>query len=167
MTPLYCPECGARLEVRPLEGEGTVPYCPSCQAWRFPRYNTAVSMIVRSVFDGRILLIQQYGRPRWILVAGYVNPGESLEAAARREVLEETGLHVTRVQFNRSEYFPPSDTLMCNFVCEVQDLGLLHPNQEVDTCAFFTPEKARQAIFHGSLAERFLLAHLDGVPDSR
>ena len=46
-----------------LEAEGIVPYCPKCQQYRFPMYNLAVSMIVVDEETGKILLIQQYGKP--------------------------------------------------------------------------------------------------------
>ena len=84
----FCPACGARLEERALEGEGNVPFCAACGAFRFPQYNVAVSMIVRDAATGRILLIQQYGRPFYILVAGYVSRGEAAEDAVVREAEE-------------------------------------------------------------------------------
>lgn len=115
MIQKHCWECGAALIEKPLEGEGIVPFCPVCGEYRFPMYNTAVSMIVTDEKTGRILLIQQYGRPSYILVAGYVNRGESAENAVRREILEETGLHAGRIRFNRTRFFEPSNTLMCNF----------------------------------------------------
>ena len=69
----YCFECGTALIEKELEEEGIVPYCPKCQQYRFPMYNVAVSMIVVDEETGKILLIQQYGKPSYILVAGYVN----------------------------------------------------------------------------------------------
>ena len=93
MIQKHCWECGAALIEKSLEGEGIVPFCPVCGEYRFPMYNAAVSMIVVDENTGRILLIQQYGRPSYILVAGYINRGESAEDAVRREILEETGLH--------------------------------------------------------------------------
>ncbi|MFQ9127571.1 MAG: hypothetical protein ACLR4Z_13215 [Butyricicoccaceae bacterium] len=75
MIQKHCWECGAALIEKPLEGEGIVPFCPVCGEYRFPMYNAAVSMIVVDENTGRILLIQQYGRPSYILVAGYINRG--------------------------------------------------------------------------------------------
>ena len=84
----YCTECGTLLVEKELEGEGLVPYCEKCGQYRFPLYNVAVSMIVIDESTGKILLIQQYGRPVYILVAGYVNRGERIEDAAVREIFE-------------------------------------------------------------------------------
>ena len=102
MIQKHCFECGTALIEKELEGEGIVPYCPKCQQYRFPMYNVAVSMIVVDEETGKILLIQQYGKPSYILVAGYVNRGEAEEHAVVREVREETGLEVGHLRFNRT-----------------------------------------------------------------
>ena len=114
MIQKHCFECGTALIEKELEEEGIVPYCPKCQQYRFPMYNVAVSMIVVDEETGKILLIQQYGKPSYILVAGYVNRGEAEEHAVVREVREETGLEVEHLRFNRTKFFEPSNTLMCN-----------------------------------------------------
>ena len=102
MIQKHCFECGTALIEKELEEEGVVPYCPKCQQYRFPMYNVAVSMIVVDEETGKILLIQQYGKPSYILVAGYVNRGEAEEHAVVREVREETGLEVEHLRFNRT-----------------------------------------------------------------
>ena len=135
MIQKHCWECGAALIEKPLEGEGIVPFCPVCGEYRFPMYNAAVSMIVVDENTGRILLIQQYGRPSYILVAGYINRGESAETAVRREILEETGLHAGRIHFNRTRFF--------------------------DRFRWFSPAEARANIRPNSLAAAFLDAWLD------
>ena len=161
MSSKYCRECGTKLEIRELEHEGMVPYCPNCEQYRFPQYNVAVSMIVVNEERDEILLIQQYGRPSYILVAGYVNKGEALEDAVVREVREETGMTVSHLKFNRTQFFEKSDTLMCNFTAYVKDAGALDPNYEIDSLAWFTREEARKNIRPNSLAEHFLITYLD------
>jgi len=152
MSSNYCRECGTKLVPRELENEGIVPYCPSCGQYRFPQYNVAVSMIVVNEEKDEILLIQQYGRPSYILVAGYVSRGEALEDAVAREVREETGMTVSRIKFNRTQFFEKSDTLMCNFTVFVKDAGELDPNYEIDACKWFTRDEARANIRPNSLA---------------
>ena len=100
MRARYCQECGTELVDKMLENEGLIPFCPKCSQYRFPMYNVAVSMIVISRQTGRILLIKQYGRPSFILVAGYVNRTEQLEHAVAREIKEETGMSVSSIRFN-------------------------------------------------------------------
>lgn len=156
----YCTECGAELTLKYLEKEGMIPYCERCRAFRFPTFNAAISTIVYSPDAGKILLIKQYGRDRNILVAGYVNKGESAEHALFREVEEEMGLHVTSCCFNMSEYFEKTNTLMLNFASIVDSDDLKDMTKEVDSAAWYTPEEAKKAIAHDSLAEKFLLAWL-------
>jgi 8-oxo-dGTP pyrophosphatase MutT (NUDIX family) len=118
-------------------------------------------MIVVNEEKDEILLIQQYGRPTYILVAGYVSRGEGLEEAVIREVKEETGLTVSHMKFNRTQFFEKSDTLMCNFTAFVKNTEGFDPNYEIDSCKWFSREGARANIRPDSLAEFFLDAYLD------
>ncbi len=161
MIQKHCHECGAALIERELEEEGIVPYCPECGQYRFPMYNVAVSMVVINEQTGEILLIKQYGRPHFILVAGYVNRGEQLEHTVGREIKEETGMTVSRIKFNRTSFFEPSNTLMCNFTAFVKDAGEMSPNGEIDSYQWFSPDEARRNIRPDSLAQKFLNAYLD------
>ena len=161
MIQKHCFECGTALVERELEGEGMVPYCPKCEQHRFPMYNVAVSMIVIDEQTGKILLIKQYGRPSYILVAGYVNRGEQVEHAVCREIKEETGMTVSRLKFNRTSFFEPSNTLMCNFTAFVKDSSELSTNKEIDSYQWFSPDDARKNIRPDSLAQKFLNAYLD------
>ena len=157
----YCMQCGAKLHTKyhPQE-EKDVPYCDRCESFRWPVFNTACSMIVMNEAKDRVILIQQYNRPFYVLVAGYVNQGEDAEHAAAREVMEEMGLTVTSVHFNHSHYFAPTNTLMLNFTVLVEE-GDVTPNEEIDAWSWFSRSEARAAILPGSLAARFLHEYLD------
>lgn len=158
----YCVQCGTKLIEKELAGEGIVPYCSSCGEYRFPHFNVAVSMIVRNPAEDKILLIQQYGRKDYILVAGYVNQGEDAEHAVARELQEETGLKARNIRFNRSHYFAPSNTLMLNFSCTAEDESLAELTDEVDSAAWFSIEDAKENIKRNSLAQQFLNEFLGG-----
>lgn len=157
----YCMECGRKLYLKKLKNEGMIPYCDHCEAFRFPVFSTAVSMIVKNKKEDRILLIKQYGRDSYVLVAGYINKGEDAEDAACREVFEELGLHVLSTHFNHSHYFKPSNTLMLNFTVIVDD-EVPHANEEIDSYQWFSIEEAKANIRPYSLAEAFLLGYLTG-----
>lgn len=157
----YCMQCGCRLDEKYLMGEGMIPYCPNCRDFRFPVYSTAVSMIIMNKTLDKILLIRQYGRDTYILVAGYVNKGEDAEDAVVREIGEEMDLKVLEYRFNRSHYFAPSNTLMLNYTAIVED-GEPRPNSEIDDWKWFNIKDARENIRPGSLAQAFLNGFLDG-----
>ena len=107
------------------------------------------------------LLIKQYGKNDYILVAGYVNKGESAEQTIVREVKEELRLDVIDYEYMRSEYFEKSNTLMMNFISVVEDDDLSNISDEVDKATWFSFEEARQNIKKGSLAEKFLIKILE------
>ena len=162
MSMNFCTEGGEKLQLRYHESEGKeLPYCPRCGAFRYPVFNTAVSMIVLSRDKSRLILIQQYSKPWNVLCAGYVNQGEDAEDAVAREVREELGLTVETLRFNHSRYYPRTNTLMLNFTVTVAEEDP-HPNWEVDAWRWFTPEEARAGIKPGSLAAAFLNGYLDG-----
>ena len=159
----YCQECGTQLIEKELKYEGTVPFCPHCGEYRFPLYNIAVSMIVVDDIKKKILLIKQYSRDYYVLVAGYVNRTESLEEAVRREIREETGMELKSVRFNRTHFYEPSNTLMCNFAAHIKDGSECHPNHEIDSYEWFSFEDARKNIRPDILAGKFLNAYLDDI----
>lgn len=150
----YCVHCGTKLVEKELEHEGVIPYCPNCKEYRFKIFNTAVSMIVTTKNYEKVLLIEQYGRKKFILVAGYINQGENAEAAACREIQEEVGLRVNRLIFQKTGYYERSNTLMINFIAVVEDMNVL-PNYEIDAYHWFTVEEGMEKIAKGSLAEQF------------
>ncbi len=161
----FCTKCGTKYEVRDMEGEGVVQYCPSCAEYHFPVFNTACSMIVRDPETKKILLIKQYGRDSYILVAGYVNRGEDAEAAVAREIYEETNLKAVKIEFNKSSYFERSNTLMLNWTVWIERAADLCSNKEIDSYCWFTEEEAIKNIRKDSLAERFLLNYLNKGSD--
>lgn len=156
----HCYECGTLLTEKQCQGEGYVPYCPHCQAFRFPIFNTAISTVVLSPRQDKVLLIQQYGRQDYILVAGYVMQGESAEQTLLREVKEETNLDVMQYRYMSSEYFQKSNTLVCNFVSVVNSEDLSCTNHEIDAATWFTFDEALAAIKKDSLAQKFLIRAL-------
>jgi NAD+ diphosphatase len=109
----FCANCGAPTEAR--DG-GHERHCPACDAHHFPRTDPVV--IVR-VTDGedRLLLGRQARWPagRFSLLAGYVEPGETLEEAVRREVAEESGIELGEVSYIASQPWPFPSSLMLGF----------------------------------------------------
>lgn len=156
----YCMECGTKLEPKFLENEGDIPYCANCQAYRFPVFNTAVSMIVLNPMQDKVLLIKQYQRDEFILVAGFVNKGENGEHAVAREIGEELGLQLRSLHYNKSEYFDKSNTLILNFTCVAETASLAGVTAEVDYAEWFSFEEARKMIKRESLAQLFLENYL-------
>ncbi len=108
-----CARCGAATAV---EQAGWSRRCPQCDAEHYPRTDPAVIMAVVDD-DGRILLGRQAAWPprRYSTLAGFVEPGESLESAVRREVAEESGVVVGEVHYRGSQPWPFPSSLMLGF----------------------------------------------------
>jgi NAD+ diphosphatase len=149
------------------DGEGQVPYCKTCEMFRFPIFSTAISTAVLNREMNKILLIQQYNRPDYILLAGYVNKGEDAETTLIREVKEEVGLDIGAYEYMRSLYFAPSNTLMLNFIGVADSEDLSQVSAEVDHAEWFALEEATEAIKKNSLAETFLLAIIEKLNAGR
>jgi NAD+ diphosphatase len=109
----FCANCGAPTEPRDA---GHERHCPACDAHHFPRTDPVVIVRVTDAHD-RLLLGRQARWPegRFSLLAGYVEPGETLEEAVRREVGEESGLELGDVSYIASQPWPFPSSLMLGF----------------------------------------------------
>ena len=157
----YCSGCGSELELKKLDEEGLIPYCPKCNKFKFPSFSTAVSMIVVNSDESKVLLIKQYNSSRNILVAGYVNIGESLEHAVKREVKEEVGLNVVSLRFNKSEYFGKNKVLMVNFIAVVENEEFSIKENEVDYAKWYESFEALDMVAPNTLAKRFVANYIE------
>jgi NAD+ diphosphatase len=108
----FCANCGRPTE---LADGGHERHCPACDAHHFPRIDPVV--IVRVVGGERLLLGRQAHWPegRFSVLAGFVEPGETLEEAVRREVREESSVAVTEVGYVASQPWPFPSSLMIGF----------------------------------------------------
>jgi NAD+ diphosphatase len=127
-----------------IERAGWVQRDPTTGTELFPRTDPAVIMLVH---DGdRCVLGRQAVWPpgRFSVLAGFVEPGESAEAAVAREVLEEVGLRVTDVRYVASQPWPFPQSLMLGFTARVDGDPTLHLDQdEIEEAHWFTREQLR------------------------
>ena len=105
----FCAACGAASDVTQA---GWQRQCPACNAQHFPRTDPVVIMVIER--NDRLLMGRSPGWPEgmYSLLAGFVEPGETLEAAVRREVAEETGVAVGRAEFLPTQPCPSPASLM-------------------------------------------------------
>lgn len=112
----FCSNCGQPSEV--VDG-GWKRKCPACQAEHFPRTDPCVIML--PTFGEKCLLGRQAAWPegRYSALAGFLEPGESIEEACAREVKEESGLDVISVRHHSSQPWPFPSNLMIGLIAEV------------------------------------------------
>jgi NAD+ diphosphatase len=132
----FCSVCASPLESR--QG-GHVRACTSCNAEFYPRTDPAVMMLV--THGDRLLLAQHQGRSFWSTLAGFVEPGESLEEAARRELFEETGLVAKSLRYFGSQSWPLPASLMIGFVIEAESDTLTIDESELAAARFYAREE--------------------------
>lgn len=156
----YCPDCGAKLEPREIGDEGRIPYCPHCAR---PWFSFSYPCVICAVYDGhgQVALIRQSElSDLYVCVAGYIKQQESIEAAAKREVEEETGLHVRKVTYLGSYPYPRRDQLMLAFAVLV-DHDTFHLSKEVDAAKWFSEAEATSHVRSGSVAQHVIQACID------
>jgi NAD+ diphosphatase len=137
-----CPQCGNPTEVARA---GWSRHCPVDGSEHFPRVDPAVIMLVHDGGD-RCVLGRQASWPagRYSILAGFVEPGESAEAAVAREVAEEVGLRVGDVQYAASQPWPFPSSLMLGFHARAEgDLALAVDGREIEDAGWYTRAQIR------------------------
>ncbi len=138
----FCGACGAPTESR-RSGHVRVCTSPSCGLEHFPRTDPAVIMLVH---DGEACVLGR--RPGWppgmhSTLAGFVEPGESLEEAVAREVREEAGLEVplAGIRYNSSQPWPFPASIMLGFHARAERAPLTVYPEELESVAWFSRER--------------------------
>ncbi len=131
-----CPRCGAKTDVI---ASGWVRRCAADGSEHYPRTDPAVIMAVIDD-DDRLLLghARHWPEGRFSTLAGYVEPGEGLEAAVRREVLEESAIVVGDVEYRGSQPWPFPASLMFGFWARATTTEITVDNDEVTDARWFT-----------------------------
>lgn len=143
-----CPRCGAETVV---QDGGWTRRCPVDGSQVFPRTDPAVIVLITD-HDDRILLGSNamWENNRYSLLAGFVEPGESLEAAVLREMYEESGLRVTDPVYLGSQPWPFPASIMCGFTARLadgQDASNLVPDgEEILDLRWFSRDELRGSL---------------------
>ncbi len=162
---LYCGKCGSASQ--PAAGGNARRCCnPDCRQQIFPRTDPAIIVLVS---DGdRCLLGRQSTWPegRYSTVAGFVEPGESLEDAVRREVYEETNIRVGAVRYHSSQPWPFPSALMLGFIAEATSSDIKLNDGELEDARWFSRDDLRAGKvglpFRISIARRLVDHWVDG-----
>ncbi len=134
----FCSACGAQSEA---EMGGWQRACPACGTKHFPRTDPVVIMLI--THGNSVLLGRSPGWPEgmYSLLAGFVEPGETMEAAVRREVFEEAGIKVGRVSYLSSQPWPFPASLMFGCIGEAESSDITLDPNELDDALWLTREE--------------------------
>ena len=144
-----CPRCGEPTEVVQA---GWVRRCPHDGSEHYPRTDPAVIMAVTDA-DDRLLLARNVNWPegRFSVLAGFVEPGETIAAAVAREVGEEVGVSVADVRFVADQPWPFPASLMIGCTARATTTELVCQPDEIAEARWFTREEFRAELRGGSL----------------
>jgi NAD+ diphosphatase len=142
----FCGRCGAATQMRI---GGYKRACPSCGAEHFPRTDPVAIMLV--VHREKCLLGRSphFAPGMYSALAGFIEPGETIEAAVRREVLEESGIRLGRVVYHASQPWPFPYSLMIGCFGEALDGDIVFDGRELEDCRWFSRDEVR-AILAGN-----------------
>ncbi|MGA8257126.1 MAG: NAD(+) diphosphatase [Nocardioides sp.] len=150
----FCPRCGGAL--RPASA-GHELHCTACSKAQFPRTDPAVIMVVTTGEPGsddeRCLLGRspQWPAGRFSTLAGFCEPGESLEDAVRREVAEEVGVRVGAVEYFGNQPWPLPASLMLGFIGRAESTDLHLDENEIADARWFTRAEMRAQAESGEI----------------
>ena len=167
-SQVFCGVCGS--SARPgAAGNSRICMNEECRREIFPRVDPAVIVLVSN--GDKCLLGRQVNWPegRYSTVAGFVEPGESLEDAVRREVYEETNIHVGQVTYHSSQPWPFPSSLMLGFMAEAQSEDIILNDGELEDARWFSRKELRSGFpklpFQISIARRLVDHWLNDVGD--
>ena len=143
----FCPRCATQLELKDVQGVER-PICPSCG--KIVYYDPKVTAGAVVERDGKVLMVRRGNEPGlglWSLPGGYVDRGEDVEGAAKREVLEETGLKVEVTAVVGVYSQPGHPVILIIYDSRIVE-GAPEPGPEVLELGFFPTEELPPLAFH-------------------
>src|SRR6516225_12223847 len=146
----FCAQCGTPSVVA---SGGWVRHCLNCKAHHFPRVDPVVIML--AVSGERALLGRGRRRPgaRFSCLAGFMEPGETLEDAVRREVREESGIRCGRVRYLASQPWPFPSTLMMGFLAEALTEEITVDPEELVEARWFARDEIRDMVARAAVGD--------------
>ena len=151
----FCGKCGTAMRRHENPNEPAF-VCPKCGYMAYPKISPAVIVLVTK---GDQVLLQRnshYKSANWSLVAGFVDPGENLEEAVRREIREESSIEVKDIRYVRSQTWPFPSNIMIGFRAEYAS-GEIHPDgEEVLASQWFDRGNLPEIPRKGSIARAML-----------
>ena len=151
----FCGKCGTAMRHHENPDEPAF-VCPHCGYMAYPKISPAVIVLVTK---GDQVLLQRnshYKSANWSLVAGFVDPGENLEEAVRREIREESSIEVKDIRYVRSQTWPFPSNIMIGFRAEYAS-GEIHPDgEEVLASQWFDRDNLPEIPRKGSIARAML-----------
>ncbi|MFP5077833.1 NAD(+) diphosphatase [Rhizobium sp. YIM 134829] len=148
-TNRFCGKCGGPMEAK---AGGYRRACTACGHLAFPRTDPVVIMLTIDVERDLCLLGRSPHFPpgMYSCLAGFLEPGETIESAVRRETLEESGIKTGRVRYHASQPWPMPHSLMIGCFAEAKSREIHRDDLELEDCRWFTRAETRAMLAHNT-----------------
>lgn len=148
----FCPVCGSQTVKQAL----IMKKCPACGNELYPPISTAIIVLIRKGKEILLVHARNFRGTFYGLVAGFLEPGETLEECVQREVMEETGLQVTNIRYFSSQPWPYPSGLMVGFTADYASGDIRLQEDELTAGAFFTKENLPEIPRKLSIARKLI-----------
>jgi NAD+ diphosphatase len=137
-TNQFCSRCGTRTRKKPGERGKE---CPDCGELFYPRISPAVIVLIRKKHEILLARSPNFPPSMYSLIAGFIEPGETAEAAVVREVKEEVGLEIKNISYFGTQAWPFPNSLMIGFTAEYSSGEIRPDGFEIEDAKWFSPDK--------------------------
>lgn len=152
-THQYCGRCGEQTISSDKE---RAKICPTCGFTSYPRISPAV---ITAVLKGKQLLLahaRHFQGNMYSLIAGFVEPGETLEDCVQREIMEEVGIKVKNIRYFGSQQWPFPNSLMIGFIAEYESGEIAVDGEEITAAGWFDPDRLPELPGKISIARKII-----------
>lgn len=156
----FCGRCGVKTQ---LDEKDMMLKCPSCGQVHYPRIAPAIIVAIRKG-DELLMAKHSYHKThRYALVAGFVEPGESIEDAVHREVLEEIGIKIKNLKYQRSQSWPFPNSLMLAFTAEYESGEIKVDGDEILKAKWFKKDEIQRYDSDISISDWLIQNFIDSI----
>jgi NAD+ diphosphatase len=156
-THQYCGRCGSRMQTKTTE---RAKECPQCGLLSFPRLSPAIIVLVERGNEALLARSPHFPPGLYSAVAGFVEPGETIEEAVAREVKEEVGITVHDIHYFASQPWPFPNSLMLGFTAAYVGGEIQLDRTEIEDAGWFTADTLPSLPGRVSIARRLIEAFL-------
>ena len=148
----YCPQCGEKLIFKEIGDEGQIPFCEFCRRPFWDMFTTSIICAVINEYNEIALIRQSYiSKTKYVCIAGIMKPNEAAEETAVREIKEEIGLDVEKLEYIRSYFYEKKSMLMLGFKAMVKKANFVLSG-EVDSAEWVPLANAPDKLREGGIA---------------
>ena len=154
----YCGRCGAPMETKSDE---RVKVCPKCKLVDYPAVSPC---IIVAVIKGKEVLLARspHWKPGWYsVIAGFVEPGETLEECVKREVREEVNIEVEKIRYFGNQPWPYPHTLMIAFIADYASGEISIDQNEIEDAGWYAKEKLPNLPSRAGIARKLVDWYLE------